>query len=66
MSPLPHTPLQGAIACAFRCWYESRDDLDGDEWAAFVAVLVELSQREAARLALGEALRALREEEEES
>lgn len=63
MTPLPATPLQQAVACAFQCWYESRDGLDGNEWAAFVAVLVELSQREAARLAFGEALRAIRQDE---
>lgn len=62
MKPRP-TPLQDAIGCAFSCFHDARDHLDGDSWAAFVAVLLELAQREAERLALGEALRALREEE---
>ena len=59
----PQTPLQDAVSCAFACFYEARDCLDDDAWSAFVAVLVELSQREASRLAVGEAIRALRLEE---
>ena len=55
------TPLQEAVSCAFDCFHGARDRLDDDEWSAFVAVLVELAEREAARLAIGEALRATRE-----
>jgi hypothetical protein len=65
MTPLPPSPLQEAISCAFSCFHEARDRLDGAAWSAYVAVLVELSQREASRLALGEVLRALREREED-
>ncbi len=65
MTPLPQTPLQEAVSCAFSCFHEARDSLDGDAWAAYVAVIVELAQREASRLALGEAVRALRQQEEE-
>lgn len=64
MTPLRQTPLQEAVSCAFSCFCEARDRLDSDAWGAYVAVLFELFQREASRLALGEALRALRQEEE--
>jgi hypothetical protein len=58
------TPLQEAVSCAFECFHEARDRLDHAAWAA-LAVLVELSQREAARLAFGEAVRATRVEDDE-
>jgi hypothetical protein len=54
------TPLQAAIRCAFECWYAARDELDENAWPAFVMTMSELTQRETARLALGEAIRAKR------
>jgi hypothetical protein len=58
--PPPLTALQDACACAFQCFHEARERLDEDQWSVFVAILVELAQREAARLAFAEALRATR------
>ncbi len=57
----PSTPLQQAVSCAFSCFHEAHEHLDSDQWSAYVAVLVELATREAARLAVGEAIRAARE-----
>jgi hypothetical protein len=63
MTPVPPpTALQQAIGCAFECFHDAHERLDGDAWAAYVEMLLRLSQREATRLAFGEALRALRED----
>ena len=61
---VPFTPLQEAVGCAFGCWQDARERLGDDAWCAYVAVVLELSRREAGRLAVGEAIRATREGEE--
>jgi hypothetical protein len=61
MSLPPRTQLQLATSCAAACLTDAREILDEATFSAFVAILIELAQREAARLALGEALRAARE-----
>ena len=55
------TPLQARMVALFAVLAAAREELDDQAYAAFVAIATELVMREGARLAVGEALRAVRE-----
>jgi hypothetical protein len=54
------TPLQVQLAAAFNVLDYARSKLDDDAYTVFVGILLERLQIEAARLVVGEALRATR------
>jgi hypothetical protein len=55
------TPLQTWLAAAFGLLEDARTELDDSSWSSFVAILTERIGIEAARLIVGEALRATRD-----
>jgi hypothetical protein len=54
------TPLQTALKALVDVLVEAREDLDDESYSWLIAVACELVGVEAARLAVGEALRAQR------
>jgi len=56
------TPLQAWTRAIFSLLAEARDELSDDEYEAFVMIICDRIGLEAARLFLGEALRATRDE----
>jgi hypothetical protein len=55
------TPLQRRLAAILAEVQGARAELSDDQWRAFVEILTDVLGNEAARLLLGEALRATRE-----
>lgn len=59
---LPPTNWQVASQCVRLCVEGARQELDEREWAPFVELVLQLATREAQKLVIAEAIRALREE----
>ena len=57
----PPTPLQGATRSLLALLADASETLDEGAYETFIAIAVAVIEREADRLLVGEALRALRE-----